>query len=66
MTPKQKAWLIVICTAVSSGTGVAALASKGGCSLGWSIAAGVGSGASAVLHSLLTSPNDAENKPTTP
>jgi hypothetical protein len=57
MNPQTKAWLIVITTALATGCAVTGGALAGGCKTSIAILTGVGAGASAVLHSLLQSPN---------
>lgn len=65
MNPQTKAWLIVICTAVATGTAVTGGAIAGGCKTSVAILTGVGAGASAVLHALLQSPTDQPKQPLT-
>lgn len=64
--PKTKAWLILICTATVSAVSAATIAHAGGCSSNWTAIAGTGGAATAVLHALMSSPNDAGNQPAKP
>lgn len=61
MNTKTKQWMLIITTAISTGGAAAAVASHGGCSLGWAIVAGLVAAASAVGHNLADAPADKPN-----
>lgn len=50
-----KMWVLVICTALATGCAVTGTSMAGGCKPVIAVLAGVGAGASAVVHSLLLS-----------